>query len=279
MAVERPYTGLTAEVRINNVLMGYMSGIDLTLEKSMIEVLQFGAKYADNVPAQRKWSASVDGTFAYAPGGSQAKLYDAFDNDELVEVGLFLDSNTYFKGNAYIGNLNITTAPDDKTAITCDLVGAGKIGLIANVTVKCTASSGVGGTITPGGSTKIALGGTMEYTIVPAPNYELAKLEDNNVNVTSSVTSNKYVISNLQEDHVVVATFAGTSTANKIALRSTIEYAETLLQEKYTTTSWSTMMTELTAAKGVEADIAATQADVDAEVEKLQTSIEGLTRI
>lgn len=276
--IERPFTGLTAEVKINNVLMGYMSGIDLTIEKSMIEVLQFGAKYADKVPAQRSWSATVDGTFAYAPGGSQAKLYDAFNNDELITVGLFLDANTYFQGDAYIGNLNISTAPDDKTSISCDLEGAGKIDLIANLTCKCTASSGVGGTINPGGSTKVALGGSITYTITPAPNFELVKLEDNGVTVTTQAVGNTYTITNVTADHVVVATFAGTSSANKLKLRSTIEYAETLTQTAYTPDTWNTLSTALTSAKAVDADTSVTQTAVDAEVLKLQTAIEGLTR-
>lgn len=276
--IERPFTGLTAEVKINNVLMGYMSGIDLTIEKSMIEVLQFGAKYADKVPAQRSWSATVDGTFAYAPGGSQAKLYDAFNNDELITVGLFLDANTYFQGDAYIGNLNISTSPDDKTSISCDLEGAGKIDLIANLTCKCTASSGVGGTINPGGSTKVALGGSITYTITPAPNFELVKLEDNGVNVTTQATGNTYTITNVTADHVVVATFAGTSSANKLKLRSTIEYAETLTQTAYTSGTWNTLSTALTSAKAVDANTSATQEAVDAEVLKLQTAIEGLIR-
>ena len=276
--IERPFTGLTAEVKINNVLMGYMSGIDLTIEKAMIEVLQFGAKYADKVPAQRSWTATVDGTFAYAPGGSQAKLYDAFDNDELITVGLFLDANTYFEGNAYIGNLKIGAAPDDKTSISCDLEGAGKIDLIANLTCKCTASSGVGGTINPGGSTKVALGGSITYTIVPAPNFSLAKLEDNNTNVTTQVADNTYTISNVTVDHVVVATFTSVSSADKLKLRSTIEYADTLTSSAYTTTTWSTLSTALTSAKSVDADTAATQEAVDTATLNLQKAIEGLIR-
>ena len=68
---ERPYTGLTAEIKVGDVPLAYMSGIDLTLEKSIIEVLQFGARFQEKVPAIKDWSATVDGTVALAPGGSQ----------------------------------------------------------------------------------------------------------------------------------------------------------------------------------------------------------------
>lgn len=210
--IERPYTGLTASVQINDVLMGYMSGIDLSIEKSMIEILQFGAKYSDKVPAQRSWTATVDGTFAYAPGGSQAKLYDAFDNDELVKLELFLDDNTYFEGEAYVGNLSISTAPDDKTSISCDLEGAGELRLTAKLTYRSTATSGVGGSITPGGTVKIATGGSQEYTITPATGYVLDTLTDNGTNVKSQASQNRYTLSNVNTDHKIVATFKDSNT-------------------------------------------------------------------
>lgn len=56
MSYERPYTGLTAEIKIGNVPLAYMSGLDLTLEKAIIEVLQFGAKSKEKVPAIKDWS-------------------------------------------------------------------------------------------------------------------------------------------------------------------------------------------------------------------------------
>ena len=81
MIKERPFTGLTAEIKVNGSVLGYMSGVDLTLEKSIIEVLQFGARYQEKVPAIKNWTASVDGTAAFTSGGSQHKLYQAYEND------------------------------------------------------------------------------------------------------------------------------------------------------------------------------------------------------
>ena len=54
MSYERPYTGLTAEIKIGGVPLAYMSGIDLTLAKAIIEVLQFGARFQEKVPASKR---------------------------------------------------------------------------------------------------------------------------------------------------------------------------------------------------------------------------------
>ena len=49
--MDKPFTGLTAEVKIGETLIGYMSGIDLTMDKSIIEILSFGSKWKEKVPA------------------------------------------------------------------------------------------------------------------------------------------------------------------------------------------------------------------------------------
>ena len=56
MAVtEKPFTGLTASVKIGSSasakVLAYVSGVDLTLEKEIIEILAFGMKFKEKVPA------------------------------------------------------------------------------------------------------------------------------------------------------------------------------------------------------------------------------------
>lgn len=204
---ERPYTGLTAEIKVNNSILGYMSGIDLTLEKSIIEVLQFGARYQEKVPAIKNWTASVDGTVAFTSGGSQHKLYQAYENDEEIKVGIFLDDDVYFEGNAYIGNLNISGAPDDKMNISCDLEGNGAITFTIPEVYLVDTHSGVGGTITPGGKTKVAAGKSFELTITPATGYQLDKLLDNDEDKSSDASGGTYTISAVNEDHTLFVTF------------------------------------------------------------------------
>lgn len=207
MITERPYTGLTAEIKVNNSVLGYMSGVDLTLEKSIIEVLQFGARYQEKVPAIKNWTANVDGTVAFTSGGSQHKLYQAFESDEEITVGIFLDEKVYFEGKAFVENLNITGAPDDKMNISCDLSGNGAITFTIPEVYLVDIHSGVGGTTTPGGSQKVAKGEQVEITITPAAGYTLDKLMDNAEDKTSSVSSNKYTLTNVTADHEIAVTF------------------------------------------------------------------------
>ena len=124
---EAPYTGLTAAVKVDGVTIGYISGVDLDLEKEIIEILAFGMTYKEKVPAIKDWSASVDGTAAFANGGTQEALYTAFTNDTKVELGIFLDANTYFLGDAYISALSISAAPDDKIELTAEFAGTGGV--------------------------------------------------------------------------------------------------------------------------------------------------------
>lgn len=207
MITERPYTGLTAEIKVNNSVLGYMSGVDLTLEKNIIEVLQFGARYQEKVPAIKNWTANVDGTVAFTSGGSQHKLYQAFESDEEITVGIFLDDKVYFEGKAFVENLNITGAPDDKMNISCDLSGNGALTFTVPEIYLVDIHSGVGGTTTPGGSQKVAKGEQVAITITPAAGYTLDKLMDNAEDKTTSVTSNTYTLTNVTADHEIAITF------------------------------------------------------------------------
>lgn len=207
MIKERPFTGLTAEIKVNDSLLGYMSGIDLTLEKTIIEILQFGSQYQEKVPAIKNWTASVDGTCAFTSGGSQHKLYQAYDNGEEITVGIFLDDNVYFEGKAYISNLNISGAPDDKMSISCDLEGNGAITFTIPEMYQVNTHSGVGGTISPGGKTQVAKGTKFDLTITPATGYAFNKLIDNSVDKSSEVSANAYSIASVSEDHDILVTF------------------------------------------------------------------------
>lgn len=129
MATEKPFTGLTACIKIGTgeatQTLAYVSGVDLTLEKEIIEILAFGMTYKEKVPAVKDWSASIDGTVALASGGTQEKLYDAFDSGDPLTVGIYLDENTYFEGTGYVSSFNISAAPDDKISLTSELAGSG----------------------------------------------------------------------------------------------------------------------------------------------------------
>ena len=129
MAAEKPFTGLTAKVKIGTStsakVLAYISGCDLTLEKEVIEILQFGATFKEKVPAIKDWSLSMDGTVALATGGTQKELYDAFENGNALTIGIYLDDTTYFEGTGYVTSFNISAAPDDKISLTSEIAGSG----------------------------------------------------------------------------------------------------------------------------------------------------------
>ena len=129
MATEKPYTGLTASVKIGGnesaTVLAYISGVDLNLEKEIIEILAFGMTFKEKVPAIKDWSASVDGTVALAAGGTQAQLYEAFDSGDPLTIGIYLDEKTYFEGVGYVQSFNISAAPDDKINLSSEIAGSG----------------------------------------------------------------------------------------------------------------------------------------------------------
>lgn len=129
ISTEKPYTGLTACVKIGSgeeaKILAYVSGVDLNLEKDIIEILAFGHKFKEKVPAIKDWSANINGTVAIAKEGSQRELYERFDDAKPLTLGIFLDDITYFEGTGYVQSFNISAAPDDKINLTSQIAGSG----------------------------------------------------------------------------------------------------------------------------------------------------------
>lgn len=135
---EKPYTGLTASVKLGTgsaaKVLAYISGVDLSLEKEIIEILAFGMQFKEKVPAVKDWSVSVEGTAAFASGGTQKELYDAYENGSAVTLGIYLDESTYFEGTGYVSSLEISAAPDDKISLSAEIAGSGATVLTLSAT-------------------------------------------------------------------------------------------------------------------------------------------------
>lgn len=131
MASEKPYTGLTASVKIGTgqtaKTIAYISGVDLSLEKEIIEILAFGMQYKEKVPAVKDWSASIEGTAALAEGGTQKEFYDAFESGDPLTLGIYLDDTNYFEGTGYVSSVEISAAPDDKITLSAEVAGSGAV--------------------------------------------------------------------------------------------------------------------------------------------------------
>lgn len=129
--MEKPYTGLTASVKVgageSKKTIAYISGVDLSLEKEIIEILAFGMQYKEKVPAIKDWSASIEGTAALAEGGTQKEFYDAFESGDPITLGIYLDDNNYFEGTGYVSSVEISAAPDDKISLSSEVAGSGAV--------------------------------------------------------------------------------------------------------------------------------------------------------
>lgn len=129
MAGEKPFTGLTASVKIGKdaeaKTLAYISGCTLSLSKDIIEILAFGMTYKEKVPSIKDWSLSIDGTVALVKNGTQEQLYQAFESGDLISLGIYLDDNTYFDGAGYVSSFEIEAAPDDKINLTSEISGNG----------------------------------------------------------------------------------------------------------------------------------------------------------
>ena len=128
---EKPYTGLTASVKIGTgqaaKTIAYISGVDLSLEKEIIEILAFGMLYKEKVPAVKDWSASIEGTVALAEGSTQKEFYDAFESGDPLTLGIYLDDSNYFEGTGYVSSVEISAAPDDKISLSSEIAGSGAV--------------------------------------------------------------------------------------------------------------------------------------------------------
>lgn len=206
--MERPYTGLTALIKINGTKICYLNSVDLSLDKDVIEILQFGATYKEKVPAIKNWTASCDGTVAFAAGESQHKLYQAYESGELIELMIMLDSVTNFKGKALVSSLSISGSPDDALKISAEFEGSGATVLTLPQTFFIDISSDVGGTTEPAGNVRVVADSSLEITVVPAVGKVGDKyFVDADETGTPVPEGNKIKIENLTQDHTVRVTF------------------------------------------------------------------------
>lgn len=133
MANDKPYTGLTASVKIGTgtsaKTIAYVSGVDLSLEKEIIEILAFGMEYKEKVPAVKDWSASIEGTVALAPDSTQKEFFDAFESGVALTLGIYLDEKNYFEGTGYVSSFEVSAAPDDKISLSSEIAGSGAVTL------------------------------------------------------------------------------------------------------------------------------------------------------
>lgn len=206
--MERPYTGLTALIKINGVRIGYLNSIELSLDKDIIEILQFGAQYREKVPAIKSWTASSEGTVAFAAGESQHKLYQAYESGELVELEIMLDDVTNFTGKALVSSLSISGAPDDALSISVEFEGSGAVIFELPQTFFIDISSSVGGTTDPAGSIRVVAEQSLTINVMSATGKVASGYYLDNASALQPITGNKITVTSITKDHTIKVVFA-----------------------------------------------------------------------
>lgn len=206
--MERPYTGLTALIKINGVKIGYLNSIELSLDKDIIEILQFGAQYREKVPAIKSWTASSEGTVAFAAGESQHKLYQAYESGELVELEIMLDDVTNFTGKALVSSLSISGAPDDALSISVEFEGSGAVIFELPQTFFIDISSSVGGTTDPAGSIRVVAEQSLTINVMSATGKVASGYYLDNASELQPIAGNKITVTSITKDHTIKVVFA-----------------------------------------------------------------------
>lgn len=205
--MERPYTGLTALIKINGAKIGYLNSVELNLEKDVIEILQFGAEYREKVPAIKNWTASSEGTVAFSAGESQHKLYQAYESGELVELIIMLDEITNFTGKALVKSLSISGAPDDALNISVEFEGSGATTFTLPQTFFIDISSGIGGTTDPAGNVRIVAKQNLDITVTPSAGKKVKGYYLDGATTLTTLTGNKISVTDVTKDHTIRVEF------------------------------------------------------------------------
>lgn len=125
------YSGKTGYIKLGNtataVVIGHMSSFSLELSTDIIEVVAFGNTYKEKIPSIMDWSASAEGNCDFEAGHSQDDLIEAYQNGDLITIGLGITDKIYFEGTCYIESLSIENASDDSPTISIEFAGSNAI--------------------------------------------------------------------------------------------------------------------------------------------------------
>lgn len=133
------YSGVTGKISIKPGIAGvakdiaHLANWTVDLSKEMIEVVSFGDDYKEKIPSIKDWSASADGAVDFAANSGQKDLMDAYEDGTKVEASFYLDTGTFFKGDAYVESLSFSHAADGSAEISISLAGSGGVMLTVPV--------------------------------------------------------------------------------------------------------------------------------------------------
>lgn len=163
--------------------------------------------YSVFVKAEEGGTVSPTGAMAVPAGGSQTFTILPDLNKQVKDV-LVNGASTGFKGNSYT-LFNITK---DTIVTVMFEEGAGGASVMTH---DVTATSSVGGRISPEGTVKVAHGKNASFTFIPNQGYKLSYVEvDNGASVIPAqyIINGQYIFTNVQENHMINAVFVEETT-------------------------------------------------------------------
>ena len=138
------------------------------------------------------------------------------------------------------------------------------------------AAAGEGGSITPCGTVKVERGMSQTFAIQPKEGYVISDVLVNGQSVGAVA---EYTFCDVNADANITALFQKAAvSADKSQLTAVIKEAEERLEQadKYTEETVKALQKEVEAAQFILADKEASQADIDAAVQKVRTAIDAL---
>lgn len=123
------YTGITGKITLGEDLIAHIANFSLEVSSEIVEVVSFGSKFKEKVPSILDWTADADGAADFASNSKQKELWDAMNNQTLLDFGFYLNETTYMKGQGYIESLSIDNAADGNAEISISVAGSGAVTL------------------------------------------------------------------------------------------------------------------------------------------------------
>ena len=87
-----------------------------------------GDEWKKYIAGLKEWNASCEGDYAiHTDTTGQKALQDAYLNGTEVTIELYVDSENFYSGTAYISSLSIEDPVDDVVSFSCEFTGTGQL--------------------------------------------------------------------------------------------------------------------------------------------------------
>ncbi|MGB9693733.1 MAG: stalk domain-containing protein, partial [Fervidobacterium sp.] len=183
-------------------LLGVIDGVIYALYSSG------GKKHIVSIKKQQIIEASSDSNGSISPSGSVAVIYNALQPFEIAPNAGFKIKDVKVDGVS-VGAVSTYTFENVTQDHTIEAV-------FEPITYSVTASSGLGGSISPSGNVTVNYGESKTFMIMPNSGYKISNVK---VDGVSKGSISLYTFTNITSDHTISATFEKQITQTVIILQ------------------------------------------------------------